>query len=327
MYHRIFALLCVTFVAVCKGASVAKPTCGGTSSSRNIQLLTPANPPRECIYHIKAYSSYVCQLRIEFAMTLAQPEMPASDNNLAYAECVHDYLQIGHLRLCGVETKQHVYMPFNRTAGVTSVDLSIVLAHRLDSSDLPKPNWDIKVRQLQCPSGASVRSLDLDEAPADNAPRMRSSITDGYYVAPPGCLQYFPHKQGVITSFNYNRGEGTYPGNMNYAICLRREEDTHGVELKAVVFNLGAENLSRNSTEQLDNYCYSGQVGDYLMVPQSTVKLSKAGSNQFATFFCGQSIDGNTITSSNPGPLMMLFNSGTNHKQNVAGFYISFKLQ
>lgn len=197
-------------------SSVGKPVCGGSSSSKNIQLQTPNAPPRECVYEIEAYSKYVCQLRIDLKYKLAQPSLPGKENTLQFATCDMDYFQAGGLQLCGEETSQHIYLPFNRTNGVKSVDLRIVLANRVGYHDLPTPSWDIKITQLECPAGASVRAIETRSA----------TTTDGYFVAPPGCLQYFPQPSGTVTSFNFIKGTGVYPGHMNYAICFRRSTDT-----------------------------------------------------------------------------------------------------
>lgn len=203
-----------------QAASVAKPTCGGTTSSKDINLVKPTNPPRECVYHINVYSKYVCQLRIDFAMTLAQPTLQEqADTDLVAAECEQDYFEVNGLRLCGVETWQHIYVPFNASAGASNVDLRIVLANRAGGSQLPTPDWNMVVSQLECPAGASVRELSQPQSRA-------SSFNDGFLVAPPGCLQYFPQAKGVVKSFNYNDGAGIYPSHMNYAICFRRNSDT-----------------------------------------------------------------------------------------------------
>lgn len=203
-----------------QAAKEAKPTCGGTTSSKDINLVNPTNPPRECLYHINAYSNFVCQLRVEFSMTLASPtlqEQPAT--GLIAAVCDQDYFEVNGMRLCGLETWQHIYVPFNASAGTSNVDLRIILANRAGGSVLPTPEWNMLVTQLECPAGAIVRELPQPESRS-------KSFTDGFWVAPPGCLQYFPQAKGVVKSFNYNNGAGIYPSNMNYAICFRRNSGT-----------------------------------------------------------------------------------------------------
>jgi len=218
-------LLLLVAVSATQAASVATPTCGGSTSSKNINLVNPTNPPRECEYHIKAYSKYVCQIRIDWEMNLAQPTLESNAAGLTYAECTKDYFVVNGLKLCGTEVWQHIYVPFNATDGDSVVDLLIGLADRAGATGLPVPSWDMTVTQLECPAGASVRSLDLEEEEAVIEGRS-TTIKDGYYVAPPGCLQYFPPSKGTVKSFNYNNGNGIYPSHMNYAICFRRQTGT-----------------------------------------------------------------------------------------------------
>ncbi|XP_004536000.2 uncharacterized protein LOC101455074 [Ceratitis capitata] len=316
-------------------AAAAKPNCGGSSSSKNIELLQPTNPPRECIYHINAYSSNVCQLRIDFAMTLAQPTVPDEQNGLWYVQCVKDYFAVNGLKLCGTEIAQHIYVPFNRTAGVKNIDLSIVLAVRAGGGgNLPTPSWKMAVTQLECPSDAAIRSglatlaVENEQMEAiERAVQPRAGIKDGFFVAPPDCLQYFPYATGNITSFNFNGGAGVYPGNMNYAICFRRQQSTQSLELNARYFGLGT-GYQRQKFQELDNYCRpqlaaAGVSEDYLMVPQATI----VDSNIRATYFCGDSIQGDIVTSTNPGPLAITFNSDGNYKAGQeVGFSLSYRV-
>ncbi|XP_065368396.1 uncharacterized protein LOC135960921 [Calliphora vicina] len=296
-----FAVLIMALANMAWSASVGKPGCGGSTSSKNIQLTNPKNPPRECVYKINAYSSNVCQLRIEFGYTLAPPSLPGQDNDLKYVQCDKDYFQAGDVKLCGTESAQHIYLPFNRTAGVTSVELMVALANRVSYNNLPTPKWNIFVTQLECPVGAAIRGVVPIE-PALGS----STIKDGFFVAPPGCLQYFPYAEGTVTSFNFDQGKGIYPGKLNYAICFRRTEDTKALVLKSNFFLLGAA----SEENETDEYCYAnptnnGISSDYLMIPQAEIKVT----GKRATYFCGDSIQGVEVVSTNPGPLMLLFNS------------------
>ncbi|KAH8284671.1 hypothetical protein KR018_011173 [Drosophila ironensis] len=321
-------LLLAVATTTVHSASVAKPTCGGSTSSKNINLITPTNPPRVCEYHIKAYSKYVCQLRIDFAMTLAQPTVETrGDSGLSYAECTQDYFEVNGLRLCGTEVWQHIYVPFNATSGETVVDLEISLADRSGYNTLPTPSWDMILTQLECPSGASVRSLDLDEEEEEeqdsNIVEYSASTKDGFFVAPPGCLQYFPESKGVVKSFNYNEGQGVYPSRMNYAICFRRNTETTALTIRAYYFNVGAQEQASNMLT--DDSCYSSDStndldADFLMVPQATME----DSHKHATYFCGSIKKDVVISSNNPGPLMVLFNSDEIYRQNEAGFAFTY---
>ncbi|XP_034651432.1 uncharacterized protein LOC117890602 [Drosophila subobscura] len=311
------AFLLLVAVSAAQAASVATPVCGGSTSSKNINLVNPGLPPRVCEYQIKAYSKLVCQLRIDFAMTLAQPTLETQPGSgLTYAECTRDYFEVNGLKLCGSEIWQHIYVPFNATDGESAVDLTLSLANRAGSTGLPTPFWDMTVTQLECPEGASVRDLVDVETRA-------STIKDGFFVAPPGCLQYFPHAKGVVKSFNYNEGAGIYPSRMNYAICFRRTESTSALTIRAYHFNVGAQESA--STLMTDNSCYSSDStsdldADFLMVPQATLE----DSHKHATYFCGSIQKDVVISTNNPGPLLVLFNSDDVYRQSEAGFAFTY---
>ena len=48
------------------------------------------------------------------------------------------------------------------------------------------------------------------------------------FLAPDGCLQYFTEAQGSIESFNWAMKSSPYPASTNYAICIKRQENTIG---------------------------------------------------------------------------------------------------
>ncbi|KAH8371137.1 hypothetical protein KR093_006313 [Drosophila rubida] len=316
---RSYVAIVLLFVGVVRAASVATPNCGGTTAGKDIKLVMPTNPPRQCEYHINAYSKYVCQLRIDFAMTLAQPTLQQQSQGLMAAECTEDYFEVNGLRLCGVEVWQHIYVPFNATAGVSRVDLLIALANRGGGSSLPSPAWNMVVTQLECPAGAAIRELN---APVERA----SSYNDGFLVAPPGCLQYFPDAKGVVKSFNYNDGAGIYPSHLNYAICFRRSSTTTALTIRSYFFHVGATSAASNLLT--DSSCYrsgssSVQNADFLMVPQATL----VDSNQRATYFCGATNQDVVISSNNPGPLIVLFNSDGIYEPHDEGFAFTYTVE
>lgn len=230
-------IICGTPVAYSDN-NAAKPNCGTSTAAKHIQLLQPENLPQECNYRINNYNNNVCQLRIDFSLTLAQPRIPDAQNGLWYVQCVKDSLAVNGLRLCGTEVGQHIYVPFKPSAGVKSIDLTIVTAPRSGTDgNLPTPRWNIVIRQLECTGDKALRaSFDAFEvAEYDNTQlktniELQTSSGDDFLLAPPGCLQYFPQTIGTITSFNYNGGTGIYPPNLNYAICFRRQESTKSHE-------------------------------------------------------------------------------------------------
>lgn len=214
----VILVLLTCFIYTSAGSKVE---CGSSTSSKSVTLTNPSTPPRTCNYKIKTYSSHVCQLRIDFKIIMAQPTLPSINNQLEYPQCIDDFLEVAGYKFCGIETNQHIYIPFNRTAGEKSVEIKIVSSTRSGGSKLPKIVWNLDVKQLECPKGSPVRSWPTIE---------RASYHDGWLIAPNGCLQYFPATTATVQSFNYNNGTGTYQGNFSYAICFRREVDTEQIE-------------------------------------------------------------------------------------------------
>lgn len=128
-----------------------------------------------------------------------------------------------------------VYVPFNASTGEITKELKFTLANRSLNPSLVDPDWKILVTQLECANGAKRVAIkrqnkslpsNAEESIQEREGRGRVSddipATDAYFVAPVGCLQYFPDPSGVIESFNFNNGNGVYMGNMKYSICFRR---------------------------------------------------------------------------------------------------------
>jgi hypothetical protein len=73
-------------------------------------------------------------------------------------------------------------------------------------------DWQITVNQLDCPLGQSRSSIDSMnqirpfEAMEKPVRTPRGLVSD--WLAPPGCLQYFPEPEGILDSFNFNDGKG-----------------------------------------------------------------------------------------------------------------------
>ncbi|XP_055379645.1 uncharacterized protein LOC129610890 [Condylostylus longicornis] len=294
--------------------------CGRSSASKYLTLSTPtSNIPSVCRYTIRAKSLSVCQLRVDFDINLLPPTLPSSSNNLQYPQCMSDILQIGQFRLCGTDTRQHIYIPFNRTAGDTTKDITITIAAR--GAGIAQPNWNLQVTQLECSLGSPLRSLvdgfstavnNIFPIPSrtwfNNEISPRTFYKDGFRIAPNGCTQYYPEATGTISSFNYNNGNGVYPGNMRYAICFRRNVNTQNLRLTPRSFNIGF--LPNAQGINVDNNCYPqiqtpGRYEDFLMIPLSTLTTS----NVRATYYCGDILNNEQVTSFNPGPLSIVFNA------------------
>ncbi|XP_055379650.1 uncharacterized protein LOC129610892, partial [Condylostylus longicornis] len=70
-------------------------------------IKNPTIIPQQCTYHFQSYNSNVCQLRIDFDMTLAQPTIPDGNNGLESVTCLMDKFSVGNTVICGTNTKQH----------------------------------------------------------------------------------------------------------------------------------------------------------------------------------------------------------------------------
>lgn len=127
---------------------------------------------------------------------------------------------------------------------MTSKELRFTLASRTINPTLVDPDWKIRVTQLECPNsvkrvalkrqnrnmistGTDAEVEDQEENVEDREARVARvsdeiPASDAYWVAPAGCLQYFPEAAGTVESFNFNNGNGVYMGNMKYSICFRR---------------------------------------------------------------------------------------------------------
>lgn len=110
------------------------------------------------------------------------------------------------------------------------------MTDRVLNPNLVTPNWRLHVTQLECPLGSQLsRSLEsetgevLSRLPEPRALQSRVVTDDGFWIAPTGCLQYFPEPNGTVQSFNFNNG-GPYFGNWKYAICFRRTSSVTRLE-------------------------------------------------------------------------------------------------
>lgn len=147
-----------------------------------------------------------------------------------------------------------VILPLNATRTnlrTQQIELRFRTADRFANSNLGRAMWTLRIRQLECPTGGARAAPSFRSAPEDaqtdlissNQLMARTFSNDGFLLgnktsnvinavllhwiihklsAPPGCFQYFPQRQGVIESFNYNGGRGPYLPNLNYAICFRK---------------------------------------------------------------------------------------------------------
>uniref|UniRef100_T1GF97 CUB domain-containing protein n=1 Tax=Megaselia scalaris TaxID=36166 RepID=T1GF97_MEGSC len=202
MLKQIVVLLAfVAFAA--HGFPGGKIKCGSSISSKTFTLSNPSNPPNDCVYKVKSYSSKVCQLRLDIEMVLAAPTVSNVQSGRNNTKCVDDFLEIGEYKFCGREPNQHIYIPFSEK----TTEIRVFSSSRSGGSLLPRVSWNIRVKQLECPKGLSASSV--------------LPYSDFDLLAPAGCLQYFQEKTGLISSFNLDSGRGSYTSGLSYAICLK----------------------------------------------------------------------------------------------------------
>lgn len=108
-----------------------------------------------------------------------------------------------------------VYVPINPLKGERFLEVTIrTLATQ--SNFNPRSTWKISVHQFECPLGQS-RAINIENAMKSASendsilpirqPRL-GLFSD--WVAPQGCLQYYPHANGTVESFNLNNGVGEF---------------------------------------------------------------------------------------------------------------------
>lgn len=99
-FHLVTALVTVLFSAASVLGTNYK--CGSTISLRSFSFSSPADVPQECSYKIKAVTSRICQMKLEFNnFSLAPPTFQP------YSRCLSDKMKADDLELCGENAGQH----------------------------------------------------------------------------------------------------------------------------------------------------------------------------------------------------------------------------
>ncbi|XP_053692383.1 uncharacterized protein LOC128740841 [Sabethes cyaneus] len=298
--------------------------CGGTSLLKTTTLISPDQigtngAATSCSYSIRAINLRVCQLRLDFnSFNLASPTIDSG------VECTVDTLSIQNLdfKLCGENSGQHIYVPFNPTLTELTLAINFNLGTRLPGQS--GPYWNIRVQQLECPIGAAYASKIAVRT--ESTGLAKTFHNDLASLAPAGCLQYHTAQTGVIKSFNFNMG-GPYIGGMHYAICFRRLRTNTALKLYADVFD-----LATNDASGYEEACYSHietplRSEDHLFIPDGRVELS--GQIMRLNRFCGHSIHQKYVETSSAGPFVLQFNSDTVYGLNGAsetGFHITYEI-
>ena len=58
-------------------------------------------------------------------------------------------------------------------------------------------------------------------------------------LAPNGCLQYYVESAGSIESFNFRMAMSPYPSELDYTICIRKQQGFCGVTLNTATADGG----------------------------------------------------------------------------------------
>ncbi|XP_061401827.1 uncharacterized protein LOC133337632 [Musca vetustissima] len=297
--------------------------CNGVSKSKQTIIKNPPTLAEDsCVYHIRPYSPNVCQLLVEFKEFELQ--QPVLDPQTLRLEC-GDHLEIGDFSLCGDNTGQHLYLPFNVAKGEKEIALTFNLPHRWSSS-----KWHLIVTQLECPVHKRLGQRLLDEVLMDGRTILSAMASDSSHdwelLAPTGCNQYFTKTVGTIKSFNFkNDGSSRYLPNMKYVICIKAVNGATIIEYQATKFSLSNE---IESSAGYDGDCHStiqtdGRREDYLMIPQSYVANSM---NILPTYYCGTSMQTrpDVIASA---PFNLLFTSDSITDETETGFSINYRIR
>ncbi|XP_070499320.1 uncharacterized protein [Chironomus tepperi] len=291
--------------------------CGQNSFIRHVNLVPTTRPnqqvPTTCTYKIHAISGFICQMRFELTeFSLLAPQISP------FPRCVDESMTVGNVTLCGVNHGQHFYVPINPLKGERFLEMTITTQPQ--GSFNPRSTWKISVHQLECPLGQSrtVKSVnEISTSENDSILPIRQPRFGLFsdWVAPQGCLQYFPHPNGTVESFNLNNGVGPYIADMHYAICFRRTRANTAVRFIPMIFRMGYAAVSGNNTGY-DEACFSttptpGRPEDYIFIPNAFADASDTQPPFRATRFCAESVLSHLITSSPLGPFMIYFNSDT----------------
>ncbi|XP_055371503.1 uncharacterized protein LOC129605639 [Condylostylus longicornis] len=195
---------------------------------QNIEYPQPSLESIVCTFTI-ALNENIQQILLEFLIfELRRPTDGNCDDD--------EFLVTGQNRnfivplLCGINTGQHMFIDVDKSP-TKIIHLSIY-------GKLPyQRTFNIKVTQVQ------------------------NRITSK------GCLQYFSGRNGIIKSFNYDvvgdtvdsKEEASYFNNLNYAICIEREENMCSITYTNVI----NDEMSDFSIVNVDTYKNSPSFVNY----------------------------------------------------------------
>lgn len=181
--------------------------------------------------------------------------------------------------------------------------------------------WHIRATQIRCVSPADVNVNRQQRQLFGFGPQAELKVS---LPAPPGCLQYFTTKTGVIQSFNF----GQYLNNLDYAICIERLSETCRVSFTTAP---GDWSIARTDgvNNQLSAMGDAQCAFDYLMIPAA----SRTGFGRTYDRFCGGALNyrenrdtsAPIVTRAN-GPIVLRFRtSQRTGLENRAGFRLRYE--
>merc|ERR1712117_184703 len=267
--------VCCTFVV----------NCGVTISENNTYFESDGDEKSHCSIKVCKASEKIVQLRLDFItfniagpstatnsvgkMISGQLSQTAAEGMEAgvQSSCLTDLFSISNPggpsppKICGYNADTHMYVDMGEDC--------IELTFQLGSSTLD-PSWNIRVTQYE---------MNYDN------------------LAPFGCTQYFWKEdsdsdgKGVITSYNWNSGNGHHLADQNQIICIRREEDKN-----KICYSVNdPTDLSISGTQyEPKTYCggYKGtdNGGSYrdALIVQSLVKNTANSAALSYSNICGQ---------------------------------------
>lgn len=218
-----------------------------------------------------------------------------------------------------------VYLVHNITTALEPFTLSFEV--KQDRQLLNPASWNITVSQLDCMPGGPTREVTTYNPALEIGPLngLSRNFDTGYWLAPRGCLQYFPETSGQIRSLNYNNGVGPYAINLDYAICFRRTSETTKIRFTSTQFDM-SRLLSANDV--YDESCIetrgtTGVEGDYLFFPSATY-ITTTGEVFRANRFCASSLVEGAVEITPPGPIALHFHSDSVYRPTEIGFLLDY---
>merc|ERR1712156_980362 len=275
--------VCCTFVV----------NCGVTISENNTYFESDGDEKSHCSIKVCKASEKIVQLRLDFItfniagpstatnsvgkMISGQLSQTAAEGMEAgvQSSCLTDLFSISNPggpsppKICGYNADTHMYVDM----GEDCIDLTF----QLGSTTLD-PTWNVRITQYE---------MNYEN------------------LAPFGCTQYFWKEdsdsdgKGIITSYNWNSGNGHHLADQNQVICIRREEDKTRICYSTSTYT--DFNISGKQSNGPLTYCGGYKAGedagqtvrDALIIQSLSMKTGSMPIN--SDNLCGQCGFGTTV--------------------------------